>query len=71
MPTDEQLAGAQVLYLWDHRFAELGALLRRAHEVRWVHAASVGVNRLLCPEGAGCYASPTPAVCSTFRSRSG
>jgi phosphoglycerate dehydrogenase-like enzyme len=49
-PTDEQLAGAQVLYIWDHRFADLGALLRRAREVRWVHAASVGVNRLLCPE---------------------
>ena len=49
-PADEQLAGAQVLYIWDHRFAELGALLRRAREVRWVHAASVGVNRLLCPE---------------------
>lgn len=49
-PTDEQLAGAQVLYIWDHRFAELGALLRRTPTVRWVHAASVGVNRLLCPE---------------------
>lgn len=49
-PTDEQLAGAQVLYIWDHRFADLGALLRRTREVRWVHAASVGVNRLLCPE---------------------
>jgi phosphoglycerate dehydrogenase-like enzyme len=49
-PTGEQLAGAQVLYIWDHRFADLGALLRRACGVRWVHAASVGVNRLLCPE---------------------
>ena len=49
-PTDAQLAGAQVVYIWDHRFADLGALLRRAPEVRWVHAASVGVNRLLCPE---------------------
>ncbi|WP_163748872.1 D-2-hydroxyacid dehydrogenase [Mycolicibacterium helvum] len=49
-PTDEQLSGAQVLYIWDHRFAELGAMLRRARTVRWVHAASVGVNRLLCPE---------------------
>jgi hypothetical protein len=26
MPTDEQLAGAQVLYIWDHRFADLGTL---------------------------------------------
>ncbi|WP_161976428.1 D-2-hydroxyacid dehydrogenase [Mycolicibacterium sp. CH28] len=49
-PTDEQLAGAQVLYIWDHRFADLGPLLRRAPSVRWVHAASVGVNRLICPE---------------------
>ncbi len=49
-PTDDQLAGAQVLYVWDHRFADLGGLLRRAPDVRWVHAASVGVNRLLCPE---------------------
>lgn len=49
-PTDEELAGAHVVYVWDHRFAELGPLLRRATEVRWVHAASVGVNRLLCPE---------------------
>ena len=50
MPTDEQLAGAQVLYIWDHRFADLAALLRRTDELRWVHAASVGVNRLICPE---------------------
>nr|WP_255496884.1 MULTISPECIES: D-2-hydroxyacid dehydrogenase [unclassified Mycolicibacterium] len=49
-PTDQQLAGAQVLYIWDHRFAELGALLRRTSTLRWVHAASVGVNRLICPE---------------------
>ncbi|MCX2928672.1 D-2-hydroxyacid dehydrogenase [Mycobacterium sp. CVI_P3] len=49
-PTDEQLAAAQVVYIWDHRFADLGSLLRRAPKVRWVHAASVGVNRLLCPE---------------------
>ncbi|MCV7179412.1 D-2-hydroxyacid dehydrogenase [Mycolicibacterium sphagni] len=49
-PTDDQVARAQVLYIWDHRFADLGALLRRATDVRWVHAASVGVNRLLCPE---------------------
>jgi phosphoglycerate dehydrogenase-like enzyme len=49
-PTDEQLAGASVLYIWDHRFADLAPLLRRADELRWVHAASVGVNRLICPE---------------------
>ena len=49
-PTDEQLAGASVLYVWDHRFADLAPLLRRTDELRWVHAASVGVNRLICPE---------------------
>lgn len=49
-PTDDQLAGAHIAYIWDHRFAELGQLLSRATDVRWVHAASVGVNRLLCPE---------------------
>jgi len=49
-PTAEQLAGASVLYIWDHRFADLEPLLRRTDELRWVHAASVGVNRLICPE---------------------
>jgi phosphoglycerate dehydrogenase-like enzyme len=49
-PSDEQLAGASVLYIWDHRFADLAPLLRRTDELRWVHAASVGVNRLICPE---------------------
>ncbi|OYN82917.1 hypothetical protein [Mycolicibacterium sphagni] len=33
-PTDDQVARAQVLYIWDHRFADLGALLRRATDVR-------------------------------------
>lgn len=49
-PTDEQLAGASVLYIWDHRFADLAPLLGRTDDLRWVHAASVGVNRLICPE---------------------
>jgi phosphoglycerate dehydrogenase-like enzyme len=49
-PTDQELAGASVLYIWDHRFADLAPLLRRTDELRWVHAASVGVNRLICPE---------------------
>lgn len=49
-PSAEQLAGASVLYVWDHRFADLGQLLRRSEDLRWVHAASVGVNRLICPE---------------------
>ena len=50
LPTDEDLAGASVLYIWDHRFADLAPILRRPNELRWVHAASVGVNRLICPE---------------------
>lgn len=49
-PSDEQLAGASVLYIWDHRFIDLAPLLRRTDELRWVHAASVGVNGLICPE---------------------
>jgi phosphoglycerate dehydrogenase-like enzyme len=49
-PTDEQLAGATVLYIWDHRFSGLAPLLEAADELRWVHAASVGVDKLICPE---------------------
>ncbi|WP_168214958.1 D-2-hydroxyacid dehydrogenase [Mycolicibacterium sp. ELW1] len=49
-PTPDQLAGADVLYVWDHRFADLAPVLRDADRLRWVHAASVGVNRLICPE---------------------
>src|ERR1700682_5409000 len=49
-PTDEQLAAASVLYIWDHRCAALAPLLRRTDKLSWVHAASVGVNRLICPE---------------------
>jgi len=44
---------AEILYVWDHRLADLGALLRAAPRVRWVHANSVGVDRLLCPELRG------------------
>jgi phosphoglycerate dehydrogenase-like enzyme len=49
-PTDDELAGAEAVCVWDFRFGALGPLLARADAVRWVHAASVGVNRLLCPE---------------------
>jgi phosphoglycerate dehydrogenase-like enzyme len=44
---------SEILYVWDHRLADLGALLRAAPQVRWVHANSVGVDRLLCPELQG------------------
>ena len=53
VPSAEQLAGASVLYIWDHRFADLAPVLRRTTELQWVHAASVGVNRLICPELSG------------------
>jgi phosphoglycerate dehydrogenase-like enzyme len=43
----------EILYVWDHRLADLGELLRAASQVRWVHANSVGVDRLLCPELRG------------------
>ncbi|MGY4711025.1 D-2-hydroxyacid dehydrogenase [Mycolicibacterium sp. CBM1] len=61
-PTDAQLAGARVLYVWDHRFADLGPLLDRAPQVRWVQAASVGVNRLICPQLAGVTLTNSPGV---------
>jgi phosphoglycerate dehydrogenase-like enzyme len=44
---------SEILYVWDHRLADLGALLRTAPRVRWVHANSVGVDRLLCAELRG------------------
>jgi phosphoglycerate dehydrogenase-like enzyme len=44
---------SEILWVWDHRLADLGALLRAAPQVRWVHANSVGVDRLLCPELRG------------------
>jgi phosphoglycerate dehydrogenase-like enzyme len=44
---------AEILYVWDHRLADLGALLRAAPQVRWVHANSVGVDRLRCEELRG------------------
>jgi phosphoglycerate dehydrogenase-like enzyme len=44
---------SEILYVWDHRLADLGALLRAAPQVRWVHVNSVGVDRLLCPELRG------------------
>jgi phosphoglycerate dehydrogenase-like enzyme len=52
-----------VLYVWDHRFADLAALLRRTKDLRWVHAASVGVNRLICPELSG----PAPVTLTNSR----
>jgi len=61
-PNDEQLAGASVLYIWDHRFADLAPLVRRTDELRWVHAASVGVNRLYLPRTGLGPRSPTRAV---------
>ena len=50
VPTAAQLAETEILYVWDHRFADLAPVLRRTDELRWVHCASVGVNRLICPE---------------------
>jgi phosphoglycerate dehydrogenase-like enzyme len=44
---------AEILYVWDHRLADLGTLLRAAPRVRWVHANSIGVDRLLCAELRG------------------
>jgi phosphoglycerate dehydrogenase-like enzyme len=53
-PADGRDPGdAEILYVWDHRLSDLGALLRAAPRVRWVHANSAGVDRLLCPELRG------------------
>lgn len=46
----EQLPSADVLLVWDYRYAELEPLLGSAPRLKWIHAASVGVDPLLTPE---------------------
>ena len=46
----ESLRDADVLLVWDFRQPRLGALLPRAHRLRWVHAASAGVDAVNVPE---------------------
>lgn len=52
--TSENLAkvlpGADVLLVWDFRSTALRGAWRAASSLRWVHAASAGVNHVLTPE---------------------
>jgi phosphoglycerate dehydrogenase-like enzyme len=44
------LPGADVLLVWDFRSTALASAWPAASSLRWVHAASAGVNHLLTPE---------------------
>ena len=46
----EALPGAEVLLVWDFRASTLAEAWPGADMLRWVHAASAGVNHLLTPE---------------------
>lgn len=46
----DQLPDADVLLVWDYRYADLELLLSSAPRLKWIHAASVGVEPLLTPE---------------------
>ncbi len=46
---DRQIADADVLLVWDFRFARLDDLLPKAPRLKWVHVAAVGVEALLTP----------------------
>lgn len=45
----EHLPDADVALVWDYRFSHLASILGNASRLRWVHAASVGVDPLLSP----------------------
>lgn len=46
----DALPGADVLLVWDFRASTLSSAWPVADKVRWVHAASAGVNHVLTPE---------------------
>lgn len=46
----EALPGADVLLVWDFRAGALSSAWPVADRLRWVHAASAGVNHVLTPE---------------------
>lgn len=52
--TEDQLAdalpGADVLFVWDFRSEAVAAAWPHADALRWIHAASAGVDRLLFPD---------------------
>jgi phosphoglycerate dehydrogenase-like enzyme len=45
----EALPGADVLFIWDFRSTKLQTVRERAHQLRWVHIASAGIDPLLFP----------------------
>lgn len=47
--TADDLARADVLFVWDFRWRGLATILPRMAALRWVHAASAGVDHLLGP----------------------
>jgi phosphoglycerate dehydrogenase-like enzyme len=46
----KELPDADVLFVWDFRYADVGPLLSSAPNLRWIHVAAVGVNSVLSPE---------------------
>lgn len=44
-----EIADVDILLVWDFRFADLDELIPRAPRLRWIHAASVGVDALITP----------------------
>lgn len=46
----DALPGAEVLLVWDFRASTLSSAWPGADRLRWVHAASAGVNHVLTPE---------------------
>jgi phosphoglycerate dehydrogenase-like enzyme len=43
------LPSADILFIWDYRFAQLDSLLPRAPRLRWIQSASVGVEPVISP----------------------
>ena len=46
----KELPDAEVLFVWDFRYADVGPLLSSAPSLKWIHVAAVGVNAVLSPE---------------------
>jgi len=44
------LPTADVLFIWDYRYANIASLLGQASRLRWIQVASVGVDPILSPE---------------------
>src|SRR3979490_2197256 len=43
------LPSADLLFIWDYRFAQLDSLLPQAPRLRWIQSASVGVEPVISP----------------------